>query len=159
MKLLADAMLGRLAKWLRILGYDTEYLADTDDYAVMRLARAEGRLILTRDRALAARPELRTLLVESESLEEQLLQIREALGPPPEPAATRCSLCNRVLLDAPPELVKAQVPPYVRRTHDQFSVCPECGRVFWQGTHWAQMEALIAGLHDEPGSDKINDTE
>ena len=65
MKLLADAMLGRLAKWLRILGYDTAYLADTDDFAVMRLARAEDRLVLTRDHALAGRRGIRTVLIES----------------------------------------------------------------------------------------------
>ena len=94
-KLLADAMLGRLAKWLRILGYDTAYLADTDDFAVMRLARAENRLILTCDRALARRRGVRALVVDSELLEEQLRQVCGRIGPPPKAAPARCPVWRR----------------------------------------------------------------
>jgi uncharacterized protein with PIN domain len=154
-KLLADAMLGRLAKYLRILGYDTVYMADTDDYAVMRVARAEDRLILTRDHGLARRRGVHALLIESEEIEEQLHQVHEALGPPPPPA--RCPVCNTPLQDAPPEVVVRRVPPYVQRTQEDFSLCPSCRRIFWRGTHWQNMQVLIGELHDEPGSDTIQD--
>jgi uncharacterized protein with PIN domain len=147
-KLLADAMLGRLAKWLRVLGYDTAYLADTDDFAVMRLARAEGRLILTRDRALAERRGVRALLVESERLEDQLRQVWAAVGPPPDPSCSRCPVCNAPLVEAPPAMVADRVPPYVQRAHTHFSWCSACDRLYWPGSHWQRMRALIAGLRD-----------
>jgi uncharacterized protein with PIN domain len=155
MKLLADAMLGRLARWLRIMGYDTAYLADTDDFAVLRLARAEERLILTRDHDLAERRGVRTVLINSESLEGQLREVQAAVGPPPEPSLSRCPVCNRTLVDAPPELVAARVPPFIRQTQHHFSLCEACGRVYWRGTHWQRMQELIAGLRDEEGSDKM----
>lgn len=156
MRLLADAMLGRLAKWLRILGYDTAYLADTDDFAVIRLARAEDRLILTRDRELAQRPGVSTLLVESDSLEDQLCQMRDAVGPPPGDGMPRCPVCNQVLIPASAELVAARVPPYVRKTQRRFSMCGACERIYWRGTHWMRMHALITELRDEAGSDTID---
>lgn len=154
-KLLADAMLGRLAKWLRILGYDTAYLADTDDYAVMRLARAEDRLILTRDLALAERRGVRALLIDADGLEEQLSQVYDVVGPPPEPSLSRCPVCNHRLVAADAELVARRVPPYVQRTQDHFSYCADCERVYWQGTHWRRMRALVARLRDDAGFDTI----
>lgn len=155
MKLLADAMLGRLAKWLRILGYDTAYLADTDDFAVLRLARAEERLILTRDRAMAQRRGVRALLVHGESLEEQLREVAAAVGPPADAALSRCPVCNQVLVEAESDSIANCVPPYVQRTQKHFSRCVVCDRIYWRGTHWQRMQALITGLRDEPGSDTI----
>jgi uncharacterized protein with PIN domain len=154
-KLLADAMLGRLARWLRILGYDTAYLADTDDFAVMRLARAEDRLILTRDQELARRPGLRAMLIESDQLDEQLIQVGERLGPPPRSSGPRCPVCNVELAEASAESVARCVPPYVQRTQSSFSSCTSCGRVYWQGTHWQRMREFVLRLRDETGSDKI----
>ena len=154
-RLLADAMLGRLAKWLRILGYDTAYLSDTDDFALMRLARAQDRLILTRDRALAARRGVRALLVKSETLDEQLRQVCVAVGPPPDPPLPRCSVCNHPLAQVSPERVADRLPVYIRQTHDQFSFCANCDRVYWRGTHWQRMMALINGLRDGAGFDTI----
>jgi uncharacterized protein with PIN domain len=155
MKLLADAMLGRLAKWLRVLGYDTAYSADTDDFAVLRLARAEERLILTRDHDLAERRGVRTLLITSESWEDQLREVWAAVGPPPEPSFSRCPECNGMLVEAPPALVAERVPPFVRQTQRHFSSCEGCERVYWRGTHWEHMQELIAGLRDGEGSDTI----
>lgn len=156
MRLLADAMLGRLAKWLRILGYDTAYLADTDDFAVMRLARAEERLVLTRDHALAGRRGVRALLVESEVLEDQLRQVCAAVGLPPDASFSRCPVCNQSLVEASPELVTARLPPYVQRAHTRFSVCVACDRLYWPGSHWRRMQALVAELRDEAGSATIS---
>jgi len=134
-RLLADGMLGRLARRLRLLGYDTAYERNADDLQLAHRARAEGRVLLTRDRALAARRGLRTLLIESEGLEQQLQQVRQALGPPGDPALSRCSLCNVPLEPIPHERAADRVPPYVLRTQERFWSCPNCGRVYWAGTH------------------------
>ena len=155
MKLLADAMLGRLARWLRILGYDTTYVADTDDFAVLRSARADNRLILTRDRALAAWRGVRTLLIDSGVLEEQLKQVCSTLGPPEEPVLPRCSVCNQTLHDLSREAVATRVPPFIHRNQKRFKVCPDCERVYWQGTHWRRIRMLINGLRDAAGSDTM----
>lgn len=145
LRLLADGMLGRLARWLRLLGYDTAYEANADDLDLARRARAEGRVLLTRDRALAGRRGLRTLLIASERLEEQVHQVRQALGPPPSPALSRCSLCNLPLTPVEPEEIADQVPPYVLQTQERFSRCPGCGRVYWAGTHVAHMRQQMSG--------------
>jgi uncharacterized protein with PIN domain len=148
MKLLADATLGRLAKWLRILGYDTAYVAKTDDLVVVRLARSEDRLILTRNGALAERRGVRTLLIKSKVLDDQLRQVIGELGPPSDASLSRCPVCNQPLVAAEPELVAARVPPYVHRTQQRFSLCKACDQVYWQGTHWQRIETLVQGLRD-----------
>ncbi len=93
-------MLGRLSRWLRLLGYDAAYWRDGSDEELMAAARAEGRLIVTRDRALAGRRGLRALLVAAESLDEQIAEVQAALGGHPEPF-TRCPECNGALADLP----------------------------------------------------------
>jgi len=140
LKLLADCMLGRLAKWLRLLGYDTAYENDATDHELARRARAEGRILLTRDRELAQRRGLRTLLVCSEDLEEQVDEVREALGPAPDPSLTRCSVCNGLLEGVSGTDVADRVPPYVRQTHADFFRCTQCGRIYWRGSHVEAMD-------------------
>ena len=144
-RLLADAMLGRLARWLRLAGYDTVYLADTDDIEVMRQARAEDRLILTRDTALASRKGVNALLIVSQQVEKQLAQVREAVGPPGQEAFSRCPVCNEPLSPISAEAARERVPPYVARTQERFVTCPSCHRVYWQGTHW---QAIRDGLDE-----------
>jgi uncharacterized protein with PIN domain len=153
LRLLADGMLGRLARWLRLLGYDAAYENDAADLHLAHRARAESRVLLTRDRALAARRGLRTLLIESEKLEEQVRQVRQVLGPPPEPALSRCSLCNVPLEPAAPEEVAGRIPVYVLRTHSRFRACPACGRVYWEGSHLERMREQVEGLPSWDDSD------
>jgi len=132
-------MLGRLAKWLRLLGYDTAYDNTATDPELARRARAEGRVLLTRDRELSARRGLRTLLIQSQVLEEQVCEVRDALGPPPHPPLSRCAVCNTVLDPVSPTKVADRVPPYVLRTQAEFRCCPGCGRVYWPGSHLQRM--------------------
>lgn len=143
--LLLDAMLGRLARWLRLMGYDAAYIADTDDLEVVRVARAEGRLVLTRDRGLAARRAIRAVLIESQALDEQIEQVVSTLGLPPQPEAARCGVCNIPLEGIMPEAARNRVPPYVWRSETAFSECPACKRVYWPGTHWQAIQARLAG--------------
>jgi uncharacterized protein with PIN domain len=128
-------MLGRLAKWLRILGYDTAYANDATDHELARRARAEGRLLLTRDRELAARRGLKTLLIRSHRLDDQVQQVQESLGPPPEPPLSRCPVCNVELEEISARDVVGRVPRYVNETHAEFRHCHGCGRVYWSGSH------------------------
>lgn len=143
LRLLADCMLGRLTKWLRLLGYDTVYDNSATDHELARRARAEGRVLLTRDRELASRRGLQTLLIEFEQLEEQIEEVRQALGPPPDPSLSRCSVCNGTLEEVSRREIVDLVPPYVLRSHTSFRRCRRCGRVYWPGTHVDRMDEEV----------------
>ena len=149
MKLLLDGMLGRLAKWLRLLGYDTAYFPDLDDHELVRLARAQGRVLLTRDRELTRRRGLTCLLVESDELEEQIQQVISDLNLKTERPFSRCPVCNTLLQEVEKPSVKGRVPPYVFRTKEHFNLCPECGRIYWRGTHWDNMRQEMARIRQE----------
>src|SRR5512135_145096 len=97
MKFLADNMLGRLATWLRLLGYDTAYLPRADDAELARIARAEDRILLTRDVELTRRRGLRYILIESEKIEGQLEQLARTLHLTAQEAFSRCAICNILL--------------------------------------------------------------
>jgi uncharacterized protein with PIN domain len=136
-------MLGTLAKWLRILGFDTCFDPDLDDHQLVRLARAESRVLLTRDRELARRRGVQTLLVTSQVLAEQIRQVLADLELEPE-GTTRCPICNEPLVPLDRESARARVPAYVAETHDSFTTCPACQRVYWRGSHWQQMDEFRA---------------
>lgn len=149
LKLLTDGMLGRLTRWLRALGYDTVYAPDTDDAELLRRARAQDRVLLTADHALAARRGARTLLIKAQDLAGQLRQVRAALGPPPGGEFSRCVACNGELVEADKSTLADVVPPYVLTSHQEFYRCPGCGRIYWPGTHVERMQDMLddmAGL-------------
>jgi len=143
-KLLADGMLGRLAKWLRILGYDTAYDPQLDDNDLVRRARAEGRILLTRDHELAKRPGMQTLLIESEHLTAQLAQVQAQLSDTAVEPFSRCPVCNTPLQEVSPEEVRKSVPPFVLRSHSHFRRCPSCNKIYWPGSHWRRMREQLA---------------
>lgn len=151
MKLLVDSMLGSLGKWLRLLGYDTAVAQREPDAEIVRLARAEGRIILTRDRALAQRRGLQAVLVICDDLDGQLAQIARDLPLPPPAPGTRCVHCNEPLRQITPAEAAADVPPYVLQTQAVFCRCSSCRRVYWRGTHWAGIEAKAATVQ-RPGA-------
>jgi len=144
-RLIVDAMLGRLARWLRLLGYDAAYWRTGSDDELIRRARAEGRLILTRDHELAGRRGVQALLIAAETLDGQIAEARAALGPAgsPEPFS-RCPTCNGRLVDLPRDAARDLVPPYVWHTQLHFRRCPDCGRIYWKGTHFPGMAARLA---------------
>jgi len=143
---LADAMLGRLARWLRILGYDTRYLRDVTDDEVISWARAEGRMILTRDRELSRRRGVNALLITSTRLTEQLRQVIATLSLDVRHPFRRCVVCNVALEEMSREQARPFVPLYVYRTQEDFGRCPACGRIYWRGTHWAHMAEQLRSL-------------
>lgn len=137
-------MLGTLAKRLRILGYDTLYNPDWDDHQLVRLARAEDRVLLTRDRELARRRGVRVLLVVSECLDDQIRQVVTDLQLAPDRSFSRCPVCNEPLAAMDRETARSRVPPYVAQTFETFKYCSVCQRVYWRGTHWQQMDKHLA---------------
>lgn len=141
MRFVADSMLGKLARWLRILGYDTAYDAFAGDDDLLLQAEAEGRILLTRDAPLAGRaPEGRCLLVEHGSLDDQVVQLVRALGLELDRETfTRCLLCNDPIERVEPEAVRDRVPDYVYQNRSRFYRCPSCNRVYWRGTHLDRM--------------------
>jgi uncharacterized protein with PIN domain len=143
LRLLADGMLGRLARWLRASGYDTAFMPDSCDNNLLRCARAEGRVLLTADHGLATRRGARVLLIESQVLAAQLEQVRQALGPPPGDEFSRCMACNGELVPANKSELAGQLPPFVLATQNEFRRCPDCGRVFWPGTHVEHMRQML----------------
>jgi uncharacterized protein with PIN domain len=142
-RLVADAMLGRLARWLRSLGYDTLYDTAWDDAALARLARAEGRLLLTRDRQLAARRGLRSLLVASDYVVEQLEQVLAVLPRTDAASLGRCRACNGLLEEVDRTSVERRVPEYVWENHSDFALCRGCGRIYWQGAQYTRLRERL----------------
>lgn len=156
-KLLADGMLGRLAKWLRILGYDTAYDPQLDDNELVRRARAEGRWLLTRDHELAGRPGVHSLLIESEDLLTQLAQVRSQLGQAKGGPFSRCPVCNAPLVEVSPQEVEGRVPPFVLHSHSRFRRCPSCGKIYWPGSHWDRMQEQLARFKEQDQISKFNE--
>ena len=134
---IADAMLGRLAKSLRMLGFDVFYKAGIDDLEFKRLALREGRIALTRDHEIAESSlPIRIVLIESDHLEDQLVQtVRELDLDVSGSLFTRCLVCNVPVEEVDAASVADRVPPYVLETQERFSRCPGCGRVYWAATH------------------------
>lgn len=133
-RFVADHMLGSLARWLRIMGYDTVYDKSLDDPGIANLARAESRFILTRDRELAKEPG--ALMIEADDLDLQLKAIAEKHGLKFHDDLIRCSACNGDLADLDKAQAKESVPEGAFENNDKFWKCSKCGKVYWKGTHW-----------------------
>ena len=146
MKFLADVMLGRLATWLRLLGYDTAYQHDATDAELARRARIEQRILLTRDVELTRRRGVRAVLLESEQVEDQIRQVFHVLNLTAQEAFSRCTECNSLSEEVSEDSARGLVPPYVFHTQERFRRCPRCARVYWRGTHWARIVAQMQDL-------------
>lgn len=143
-----DCMLGKLAKWLRILGFDAAFFRRIPDDDLIVLAREEGRILLSRDHGLLERAHHHPgLFVESEDWPEQVRQVMDVFGlwgrirP-----YSRCTACNRVLKSLSKSRAKNLAAPFVLASSGKFALCPGCGRIYWEGTHRRDMEARLADL-------------
>ncbi|HSA95130.1 MAG TPA: Mut7-C RNAse domain-containing protein [Acidobacteriota bacterium] len=154
MTFVADCMLGRLAKWLRILGFDVVYFSKAEDRELVAIARREGRILLTRDTGLIEKTAKRPnrLFIRSDDWEAQIAQVLDELELWDEVRAnTRCIACNLPLKPLSRERARNLVTPYVGESATAFAVCPGCERVFWQGTHYGDMEKKIERLLERRG--------
>ncbi|GGY65796.1 Mut7-C RNAse domain-containing protein [Marinobacter zhanjiangensis] len=147
----ADAMLGRLARWLRALGFDTVYQPGIDDHDLVAIADNEDRILLTRDRHLITylRPHRGLLLSSSKPL-EQLGEVSDEYDI--EPTAdlfNRCLICNSRLRSATPHEIDTRVPQRSRSMPGPFLACPGCGRIYWPGSHVKRMQRALADLFPE----------
>ncbi|NJE29622.1 hypothetical protein E3E38_00945 [Thermococcus sp. 18S1] len=153
MRFIADMMLGRLARWLRLYGYDTLYGIEDDD-EILRVALAENRVLLTRDSGLAKRAEkfgVESILLNSNSLEGQVgelkkhgLEFRELFPP-----NARCPKCNGLIRPVSKDEVRGKVPESVYQKYDEFYVCENCGQIYWPGRQWREMLKIDRKLRKE----------
>jgi uncharacterized protein with PIN domain len=143
---------GRLARWLRMMGYDSVFFNGDDDSQMVKQALAEGRIILTRDTGMMRRRAIssgrvRTVLIENEEPERQMQQLTSILDLKRQSRPfTLCLECNQPLEGRSREEAVGRVPPYVYRTQTQYMECPNCHRIYWRGTHWEAMVRKIEKL-------------
>lgn len=143
-----DAMLGRLAHWLRAMGYDAVYLGPAEDGRLLSLARAESRVLLTRDAKLAQAAGRLGCLIRAEDVDSQILETVAKLGLSPDEAAwlSRCLACNTRLEARAKDAVRDAVPPRVFAGHHEFWRCPRCAKVYWAGSHADRILDRLARL-------------
>ena len=150
MKFIADCMLGRLARWLRVLGYDTAYDAFADDDDLLVRSAAEDRMLLTRDGPLVQRaPEGTCLHIDFDGLDDQMAQMVWVLGIrlDREPF-TRCLNCNTPIQSLSREDAQGRVPEYIHEVQAHFYACPDCERVYWRGTHVDRMDERLQRIRN-----------
>lgn len=146
MRFICDHMLGTLARWLRLLGFDVLYPGPIPDREVKEIAKRENRIILTRDKELAGNKKVRALHVASDDLEEQLLFTISELKLDITNPMTRCSLCNSILKKVGKPAVEGKVPEKVFERQMEFWYCAECKKYYWQGSHWDRITKMIERL-------------
>ncbi|HEV2119600.1 MAG TPA: Mut7-C RNAse domain-containing protein [Candidatus Bathyarchaeia archaeon] len=150
MRFLVDGMLGGLARWLRILGHDVRYGTTAIDNDLLKIAREENMILLTRDKELYQRAiakEIVSLLVLGETEEERLAQMRKTFGISLDPitANTKCPECGTNLVEASKSDVADRVPQASLKLYDQFWKCASqnCRKVYWIGSHWKQIRQTL----------------
>lgn len=161
-RFLLDRNLGKLAKWLRILGYDTIYDRGNADMHFIRRAETEQRIALVRKRTLVGLSQTAPMLViEADRLSDQIDEILGKLELHPDSAMrmTRCLLCNALLAPVSREEARDAVPDYVQDKYDGFRKCPLCGRIYWRGTHVSNIEEFLKSRSPfhRPGSFPLHD--
>jgi uncharacterized protein with PIN domain len=151
MKFVVDAMFGRLARWLRMSGYDTIYDTDLKDGRLIKLAKDEGRALLTRDKDVysrAKKEDVKATYISNLSFPDQLTQIKDEYGVvfKETPAFSRCPLCNESLVRVGKKDIKAELPERVVDSYDEFWTCQGCGQVYWHGGHWKNVKDTVRKL-------------
>jgi uncharacterized protein with PIN domain len=145
MKFLLTKELGRLSKWLRILGFDASYFTQDKPASLIIQALREDRVILTRNHRLPKSGGAKIIIIQAEMIREQLVEVLKTLKIKlnSDMMFTRCIICNEELLEIDKLKVKDQVPEYVYKTQERFINCPKCGRIYWQGTHWGNVSKIL----------------
>ncbi len=151
-RFIVDHNVGKLAKWLRMMGYDTLFFSGDNDSRLIALARKEDRVILTKDtqimrRRLVTNGQIKTILIRDDKPEIQMHQVITTLNLDPQfRPFSICLECNQLLAERSKTQVKKLVPPYVFQTQSQYMECPTCHRIYWRGTHWQAMTRKLKGF-------------
>lgn len=154
-RFITDHNLGKLAKWLRLLGYDTLCHEGKSNKALWSRALKDNRIVLTRKKNLQYYPkEVETLRIAAEGFEEQLAMLFAMLDLKPGEGDLfkYCSICNNTLEQVERKAIIHQVPSYILETHHHFYLCSVCAKVYWRGSHVAQMRKFLKqrNLTDHP---------
>ena len=153
-RFVVDVNVGRLAKWLRVMGYDAIFPREGDDNDLVRIALRENRVLVTRDagfglRRAARQGQMRVIHIEDDGLRGQLRQLIRDLALNWEGGFSRCVRCNQLLEPVERKDVASRVPPYVFQNHLNFMECCQCRRLYWRGTHWSGMVSQLAQVYQE----------
>ncbi len=150
-KFIVDANVGKLAKWLRMMGFDTLFFDELDDGKMVKMALAQDRIIITKDTEFMKRRAITTgrvkaILVSGDNSESQMYTVINELGLSDKTRPfTRCLECNADLKELDKSEAEGLVPERVYEIQDQYMICPSCRRVYWRGTHW---KAMTDKLHE-----------
>lgn len=151
-KFIVDINVGKLAKWLRMIGYDTLLFDHRDDNRLVFIAFTENRILLTRDTQIMKRRvittgQLKALLIKNDNPGRQIKEVIQALGlDPAYNLFSICLECNAPLLKRDKKEIEGRVPVYVFQTQSRYVECPVCHRIYWQGTHWQAMVEKLKQL-------------
>ncbi|HEX68833.1 MAG TPA: hypothetical protein ENG10_00865 [Candidatus Bathyarchaeota archaeon] len=148
MKFVADGMLGKLSRWLRMLGHNVKYAGALSDDKLLKIAKIEHRILLTRDLELyqqAIAKGIKAAYIEGADEAEKLAKLAKRYGFPLEInlKISRCPKCNARIRPIEKEAVKDKVPESTYRYYDEFWKCPKCGQIYWQGAHWKRISATL----------------
>ncbi len=149
-RFIVDAMLGTLAKWLRLLGYDTLYSKSYNDSQILSIAARSGRIIVTSDKGLNSRAlkiGIKSVLIPEVGVTEALARLADVglIELSVDPSISRCPICNGVLREVTDKnLVRGRVPPGALSKYSKFYVCTRCGHVYWEGGHWTNIRRLVS---------------
>ena len=154
MNFLLDGMLGKLARWLRMMGHDTLYSTTLSDAELLALAKKENRILLTRDFALyqqAVSKGVETYYVEGANEAEHLTELADRFGLAVEIDLKKsgCPKCNTHLAAISKEQIKDKVQENTLTYYNEFWLCPNCGAVYWQGAHWTKIRATLEDAKQE----------
>ena len=161
-KFVADNNVGKLARWLRLIGYDTLLFKQKDDRQMIKIALSENRVILTKDaqfmkRRLVTSGKLKTIHIKQDDPKLQVQEVVKTLNLNCHfKPFSLCLECNQALITRDKEEVKNQVPVRVFETQTQYTECPACHRIYWQGTHWQAMVKKLQGLQGGGGKKHIS---
>jgi len=154
-KFIVDNNVGKLAKWLRIMGYDALLFREEVDGKMIKIALSQDRIVLTKDtqimkRRLVTSGKLKAILIEDDAPKAQLQQIVSILNLDYKFSPfSRCLECNQTLVSRDSDEMRDLVPPYVSKTQSQYMECPSCHRIYWRGTHWQAMSEELEKLAAE----------
>ena len=144
-------MVGKLARYMRMAGYDVMYINNASDDQIIKIARETDKIILTRDSLMLARREfkrgiIKYLYIKEDKLENQLDQIKSELKISLKPNLIKCIECNEKLIKVKKEDIKNKVPPYVYKTQKNFLYCKNCDKYYWRGTHYQNIKNTFLNI-------------